>query len=90
MLEAAASGRPVIASGSLSGGGTVLPSETGLIVPKRSPDVLAAALEGLLSDAALRSRLGAKARTHAEANFSPQQNTERLMELYDRVLHARG
>ena len=86
VLEAAASGRPVIASGSLSGGGTVLPSDTGLLVPKRSPDVLAAALEQLLSSAELRARLGANARAHAEQHFSPQRNTDRLMAIYDDVL----
>lgn len=86
VLEAAACGRPVVASGSRDGGGIVLPEETGLLVPRRSPQVLAAALETLLSDDELRRRLGENARRHAEAAFGAYANTERVMEVYDRLL----
>ena len=88
VLEAAASGRPVVASGSSSGGGVLLPGRTGLLVPPRSPAVLAAALERLLADAELRARLGTTARAHAERHFSPERNAQRLMETYERVLRA--
>lgn len=86
VIEAAACGRPVIASGSLDGAGILLPSITGEIVPQRSPDSLAAALERLLGDDNERQRLGTAARAHAEKTFDQTRNAERVMELYDRVV----
>lgn len=85
VLEASACGRAVVASGSIDGGGIVLPGETGYLVPRRSPDVLAAALERLLGDDDLRRRLGEHARTHAEASFDPRRNAEQAMKLYERA-----
>jgi glycosyltransferase involved in cell wall biosynthesis len=86
VLEASACGRAIVASGSRDGAGLVLPSETGFLVPRRSPDAIAAALVRLLRDEGLRLRLGANARRHAEANFDPQRNGRRVMDLYDEVL----
>jgi glycosyltransferase involved in cell wall biosynthesis len=86
VLEAAACGRPVVTSGSIDGGGIVLPDETALLVPRRSPDSLAAALARLLGDDEGRRRLGEAARRFAEANFDASRNAERIMGLYDEVL----
>ncbi len=86
VLEAAASGRPVVTSGSLDGAGLVLPEETGMLVPRRSPAVLAAALETLIAAPELRQRLGKRARRHAEENFNPEINTAKIMAIYDGVL----
>ena len=89
VIEAAACGRVIVASGSLDGAGLLIPGETGFLIPRRSPDVLAAALEKLIGDPELRGRLGENARRHAEALFSAERNTERVMELYDRLLAGR-
>jgi glycosyltransferase involved in cell wall biosynthesis len=86
VLEAAACGRAVVTSGSIDGAGIVLPDETGLLVPRRSPDSLAAALAQLLGDAAARRRLGETARRFAEENFDTGRNAERIMDLYDELL----
>ena len=88
VIEAAACGRPVIASGSLDGAGILLPSVTGELVPRRSPDALAAALTRLLGDDVERRKLGAAARVHAENTFDQVRNAERVMDLYERVLKA--
>jgi mannosyltransferase len=88
VLEAAAAGRAVVASGSLDGAGLVLPDETGYLVPRRSPDVLAAFLERLIEDEPLRRALGARARTHAEARFDAATNARRVAALYDELLAA--
>lgn len=69
VLEASACGRVVVASGSLDGAAVILPDETGCLVPRRSPDSLAAALEQLVRDPAERRRLGENARRHAEATL---------------------
>jgi glycosyltransferase involved in cell wall biosynthesis len=57
-------GRPVIASDSVGAvaGGLVLDGETGLVVPSGDAGALAAAIDRLLDDPALRGRLGAAAR----------------------------
>lgn len=86
VIEAAACGRPVVASGSSGGAGLLEPGRTGELVPSRSPDALAAALERLVVDERLREELGANARRHAEESFDARRNTERVMEIYDRVV----
>lgn len=57
-------GRPVIASDSVGAvaGGLVVDGQTGLVVPSGDAGALAAAIDRLLGDAALRERLGAAAR----------------------------
>lgn len=90
VIEAAASGRPVIASGSLDGGGILLPSITGELVPRRSPDALTAALVRLLGNDALRARMGTAARQHAEREFDQRKNADRVMEIYDSILGSRA
>lgn len=88
LLEAAACGRAVVASGSRSGAGVLLPGHTGYLVPRRSPDVLAAALGMLIDDPELRARMGAGAREHAERHFSPAATAQEVMDIYDRVGHG--
>jgi glycosyltransferase involved in cell wall biosynthesis len=90
VIEAAACGRVVVASGSVTGAGLIIPDETGYLVPRRSPDVLAAALERLVRDEDLRNRLGERARLHAETNFTPAGNAARVMGVYEQVLGATG
>jgi glycosyltransferase involved in cell wall biosynthesis len=70
ILEAMASGRPLLGT---TGGGTpelVDDGVDGLLVPPRDPVSLANALERLLTDGALRSALGGRARQKAETRFS--------------------
>ncbi|MEW6442074.1 MAG: glycosyltransferase family 4 protein [bacterium] len=70
LLEAMSYGTPVIAS---SVGGIpeiVADRVNGLLVPPRDPDRLARALEVLLRDPELRSRLGENARETVAARFS--------------------
>jgi glycosyltransferase involved in cell wall biosynthesis len=64
--EAMNAGLPVLATDAVGAvaGGLVIDGETGLVVPERDVERLAAALTRLASDASLRSRLGAAAREH--------------------------
>jgi glycosyltransferase involved in cell wall biosynthesis len=86
VLEACACGRPVVATGSITGGGLLLPDETGVLVPRRSPDSLAVALKRLIEQPEERLRLGENARRYAEQHFSAKKNAEQVMEIYDRVM----
>lgn len=85
VIEAAASGVPVVASGSRTGGGVVVPGETGILVDDLTVDSLAEAVSALLQDPERRSRLGAAARRHAEENFDPGKNARRIEDIYRRL-----
>src|SRR3954468_17341512 len=62
VIEAAASGVPVVASGSRTGGGVVVPDETGVLVPDFSVASIADAVAELLQDPSRRRALGRSAR----------------------------
>jgi len=85
-LEAMAAGRPVV--GSRVGGipETVVDGETGLLVEPRRPDSLAAALDVLVGDPALRRRMGAAGRQRAEAEFATDRHARSVQHLYDEIL----
>jgi glycosyltransferase involved in cell wall biosynthesis len=89
VIEAAASGVPVVASGSRTGGGVVVPGETGLLVEDYTAETLANAVADLLRDEERRRALGRSARRHAEANFDPSRNARRIESIYRRILPAR-
>lgn len=65
-LEAMASGTPVVASRTGGLPDVVIDGETGLLTPPGDAGALAAALERLLGDATLRSRMGAAGMQRAE------------------------
>jgi glycosyltransferase involved in cell wall biosynthesis len=89
VIEAAASGVPVVASGSRTGGGVVVPGETGVLVPDYGVDSIADAVVELLQHAARRQELGRTARAHAEENFDPARNARRIESIYDHIIPAR-
>ncbi len=60
-VEAMACGVPVVASAVGGLAETVVDGETGLLVPPRRPDAIAAALAGLLDDPGRRRRMGRSA-----------------------------
>ena len=70
VLEAMASGRPVIATG-VGGTNEAVQAEcTGLVVPPADPEALARAIRRLLGDRALAQRLGAEAQRRVRREFS--------------------
>lgn len=80
-LEAAAAGKPIVAS---DGGGLrdiVVDGETGFLVPPQDRSALVEALRRLIADAPLRERLGAAARKRA-AEFSAEAIVPRFEEAY--------
>lgn len=87
VLEAQASGRPVVASRLGALADIVEHEGTGLLVPPGDPSALAAAIARLKDDAALRERLVAAARRRVEAEWDVQQMVARTLEVYDEALH---
>jgi len=81
-LEAAAAGKPVVASDIGGLRDIVVDGETGLLVPPGDRPALAAAMQRLIGDPGLRERLGAAARERA-ASFSPAAIVPRFEAAYD-------
>lgn len=82
LLEAMASGRAVIASDHGGPRELVVDGETGFLVPPGDEAALAAALDRLLADPALATRLGEAGRARARARFSLDASVRRFEELY--------
>jgi glycogen(starch) synthase len=89
-LEAMRWGTPVI--GTRAGGipEIVDDGHTGVLVPPREPESLAAAIIALLRDPARRQVLGDAGRLRCETEFSSQQMGSQLVELYGDAINRRG
>lgn len=86
-LEASAAGVPVVAT---AVGGTpevVADGVSGLLVPSGSPEQLTEALSQLLSDATLRTKLGAGGRHRMRAEFTFEAQAAKYAELFERLTH---
>lgn len=86
ILEAMATGLPIVAT--RVGGNPELVEEghTALLVPANDPPAMAAAIEVYADDAAKRAQHGAAGRAAAEARFSLDTMVSAYMKIYDRVL----
>ncbi|MCX6901247.1 MAG: glycosyltransferase family 4 protein [Verrucomicrobia bacterium] len=86
VAEAMAVGRPVVASWVGSLPELVDDGRTGLLVPSADPESLAAAIERLLADEPLRTRMGLAATEKARRLWDPQQVARQTEEVYRVVL----
>lgn len=86
LLEAAACGRPMVATDWPGCREICRDGVTGLSVPPRQAEPLAEALARLAGDAALREKLGAEARRLAEAEFAEPIVLEATLALYRALL----
>lgn len=85
LLEAMASGVPVVST-PVSGIPELIRSEVeGLLVPPDSPAKLADALDRLLDSPELRERLALAARSKIETCFSIERNSAQLLSLFEQV-----
>jgi glycosyltransferase involved in cell wall biosynthesis len=82
LVEAMASGLPVVATRISAIPELVRDGENGLLVPERSAGELAAAIERLLADAPLRRGLAASARLGVEKSFDSSANAQWLAGLF--------
>jgi len=86
LLEAAACGRPMIATDVPGCREIVLPGETGLLVPFDDVPALAEAIETLAASRELRARYGAAARRLAVERFSASAIGQQTVDLYRRLV----
>jgi len=89
LLEAAATGVPMI--GSRQGGipEAISDGETGLLVSERNDEELAAAMNTLLNDPAMRLHMGQQARTLVERRFDIRRQTAKLERHYENTLSSK-
>jgi rhamnosyl/mannosyltransferase len=86
-LEAHAAGTPVVSTRLTTGVPYVNQhGVTGLTVPPGDVDALASALDELVSDEALRTRLGAQALERVRAEFAIPRMVERTLEVYHEAI----
>jgi glycosyltransferase involved in cell wall biosynthesis len=88
-LEAAAAGKPVIASriGGLQD--SVIDGETGFLVPPGDRPALAEAMRRLIDDAKMRERMGAAAASRQAKLFTPDAVIPQYEEAYELALEQR-
>lgn len=85
LLEAMASGKPVIATDIEGYASLLARGEEGLLVPPRDEESLARALLSLLNDKSLRHQMGAKGRIKAE-KYSWANVARQVMDYYTSLL----
>lgn len=89
ILEAMASGLPVVANRVGGNPELVVDGTTGLLCRPGAPDEMTAALVRLIADRALRDAMGERARARAVAEFSIEAMVERYAEFYRSMAAAK-
>lgn len=85
VIEAMAARRPVVATDVGGVSDAVVDGETGFLVPSRSPSRLTGALDILLRDAVLRTRMGTAGQQRARAHFHVSSIMSSLEAIYQRL-----
>lgn len=88
LLEALATGLPLVATDTGGSLELIIPEVNGFIVPKEDPEALARVLQRLLEDPALRAASGRKSRAHAQ-QFSWAAVAARTEDLYERIVRRK-
>ncbi len=88
LMEAAACGRPLVATDVAGCREIVVEGETGLLVPPGDIDALAAALRRMIDDPALRSRRGLNARLRVAGGMDAATVGRRTVDVYLALLTA--
>ncbi|MEX0732988.1 MAG: glycosyltransferase family 4 protein [Aquisalimonadaceae bacterium] len=90
LLEAAACGRPLVATDVPGCREPVIHEENGLLVPVRDCHGLADGLRTLLADRAMQVRMGAVSRLVAERDFSVDKVVAAHLDVYGKLLRERS
>ncbi|MCC6597862.1 MAG: glycosyltransferase family 4 protein [Alphaproteobacteria bacterium] len=88
-VEAQAMGRPVIAADHGGAQETIIPGQTGWLVPPGDSRALATAIEEALSlDPTERAMLATRGMAHVAAHFTKEQMTARTLDVYAELLRG--
>jgi glycosyltransferase involved in cell wall biosynthesis len=88
LIEAAASGRPIIATDIPGCREIVRDGENGFLIPVDSSSSLADALEKLATDMQLRQRMGKRGRQIAVSEFDERQVAKTTLGIYEKLLSS--
>jgi glycosyltransferase involved in cell wall biosynthesis len=88
LLEAGATGLPIVTTATRGCRDVVQDGVSGLLVPVRSVDALEAAIVRLIEDPAERERLGKAAHDRVVADFTIEQVSNRIATVYQRLLES--
>ena len=83
LVEASASGKPVVSTRTRNVEDVVIDGQTGHLVPVGDSGAMAAALALVLSDPAQAAQMGLAAREHVQAQFSPQKVVSDLLAMWE-------
>lgn len=86
LLEAAASGRPVVTTDSPGCRDAVIDGETGYLIPVRDSEALADRIGKLLQDGQLRREMGKAGRERAKAEFATARVVSDTLKVYRALL----
>lgn len=89
ILEAMASGLPVVSTDCGGPATAVADGQTGFLTPVGDANALASAMEKLLDDPALRQQMGAQGRKAAQQRFSLSAAGRVFLETYDGILQTK-
>ncbi len=88
IIEASASGMPVISTWHCDIPEVVIDGESGYLVPERDAEALAACLTDLASDTSRWAVMGRHGREHIEKHYDARHQAEKLEGIYDSVLYG--
>jgi len=86
LMEAQATGMPVLSTFHSGIPEAVIDGKTGFLVEEKNSDALSEKLEYLIENQDLWSKLGKAGREHVERDFNIIKQTRRLEEIYDGLL----
>jgi len=89
VLDAMASGRPVVATDAGGVREAVIDGETGLIVPIKDPVALAGAVLKMARSPEMARRMAMRGKERALKFFTPEVLTEKTLQVYRRALQGR-
>ena len=85
LIEAAATGRPIVTTDVPGCREIVADGENGFLVPPRDARAVAARIESLLQSRARRREMGKAGRARVESRFTARQVANSIVEAYDRL-----
>ena len=89
IVEAMASGLPIITTDQGCIKESVIDGENGYIVPKRKVEVLAERTIHLIKNPELREKMGSRSRELYEANFTKEHFVQRMMDAINLALDSK-
>lgn len=86
ILEAMASGKPVVATNIKGNNELVIDGETGFLVPAKNPQMVGEKVLSLLMNRTLAQKMGLKGYQRVRENFSIDNTVAKIIQVYDTLL----